>query len=574
MAHRFEPEETVMDYDLKITGGTLVDGSGEPGVPGEIGIRDGRFVAVGNAPGAAAETIDADGRVVAPGFVDIHTHYDAQVLWDRMLSISPWHGVTTVVMGNCGFGVAPTRPEHRDLIMRTLEKVEGMSLDALRSGLGEAWPFETFPEYLDAIESRGSAIHVAALVGHTPLRMYVMGEESTEREASDAEVAQMRALVAEAIEAGAVGFATSKSPTHVGYSGRPVPSRASAFDEIRSLAGALGDAGRGILQATLGRELFMNEFSTIARETGRPVSWTALLAGALGPGGHRGVLAGALAQQKEGLEVVPQVSCRPLNFEFQWKEPFLFESMRAFQPISTADLDGKRRIYADPEFRERFRATSESGKSPILDRWWERSVIASCPQDPSLDERSLDEVAAERGVHPLDLALDLGLESGLEARIRVAVMNSDESEVAELLQAEHTVLGLSDAGAHASQLCDACFSTHLLGHWVREKKVLTLEQAVRMLTARPAEVFGLSDRGLMQEGAPADVVVFDPATVGAAPLRRVHDLPAGADRLVSDAIGIDAVVVEGTPIRRHGHECIDPAGPLPGRLLRGGCADS
>jgi N-acyl-D-aspartate/D-glutamate deacylase len=459
--------------------------------------------------------------------------------------------------------------------MRTLEKVEGMSLDALRTGLGEEWPFETFPEYLDAIESRGSAIHIAALVGHTPLRMYVMGEESTEREATEDEVAQMRALVAEAIEAGAVGFATSKSPTHVGYSGRPVPSRASAFDEIRALAGALGDAGRGVVQATLGRELFMNEFSTIARETGRTVSWTALLAGALGPGGHRGVLAGALAQQNEGLEVVPQVSCRPLNFEFQWKQPFPFESMRAFQPISAADdLEDKRRIYADPEFRAKFRATSESGKSPMLDRWWERSVIASCPQDPSLDERALVEVAAERGVHPLDLALDLGLESGLEARIRIAIMNTDESVVAELLQAEHTVLGLSDAGAHASQLCDACFSTHLLGHWVREKKVLTLGQAVRMLTTRPAEVFGLSDRGRMEVGAPADVVVFDPATVGAGPLRRVHDLPAGADRLVSDAIGIDAVLVEGTPIRRDGQDCIDPEGPLPGRLLRGGCADS
>jgi len=314
----------------------------------------------------------------------------------------------------------------------------------------------------------------------------------------------------------------------------------------------------------------MNEFATIARETGRPISWTALLAGALGPGGHRGVLAGALAQQNEGLEVVPQVSCRPLNFEFQWKEPFPFESMRVFQPVSAADGDGKRRIYADPEFRERFRASSDSGKSPVMDRWWERSVIASCPDDPSLDERPLVEVAEERGVHPLDLALDLGL----DARIRIAIMNNDETEVAELLQAEHTVLGLSDAGAHASQLCDACFSTHLLGHWVREEKVLTLEQAVRMLTARPAEVFGLSDRGRMRPGAPADAVVFDPARVGAGPLRRVHDLPAGADRLISDAIGIDAVVVEGTPIRRDGRECVDPEGPLPGRLLRGGCAGS
>ena len=559
-----------MDYDLKIAGGTIIDGSGQPRRRGNVGIRDGRIAALGDAPGSARETLDATGRIVAPGFVDIHTHYDAQVMWDRMLSISPWHGVTTVVIGNCGFGVAPTRPQHRELILRTLEKVEGMSFDALTAGLGDDWPFETFPEYLDAIERRGVAINVGVLLGHTPLRLYVMGEQATERAATPEETQRMRVLVREALAAGAVGLATSKSPTHVGWAGRPVPSRLAELDELRELAGALGEAGAGILQATLGRGLFFDELGQIAAETGRPVSWTALLAGAMGPGSHRGALERAARQQQAGQRVIPQVSCRPLNFEFQWKEPFPFESMPIFAPVSRADLEGKLRIYHDPEFRRAFRESTDTGFGRALSAWWQRTWITSVPSEPGLAERPLAEVARERGVHPLDLALDLGIASDLDARFRVAIMNVDEDEVAELLLAPVAVLGLSDAGAHASQLCDACFSTHLLGHWVREKGTLGLEQAVHMLTARPAEVFGLADRGRLALGWPADVVVFDAARVGASPLRRVHDQPSGADRLVSDALGIDAVIVSGELVRRDGKDALDPDGPLPGRLLRHG----
>jgi len=268
--------------------------------------------------------------------------------------------------------------------------------------------------------------------------------------------------------------------------------------------------------------------------------------------------------------VIPQVSCRPLNFEFQWKEPFPFESMKLFAPVSSADREGKLRIYRDPEFRRVFRESTDTGFGRALAAWWERTWIAAVPSEPDLAERPLAEVARERGVHPLDLALDLGIASGLEARFRVAIMNVDEDEVAELLLAPHTVLGLSDAGAHASQLCDACFSTHLLGHWVREKGTLELEQAVHMLPARPAEVFGLADRGRLALGWPADVVVFDAASVGAGPLQRVYDQPAGADRLVSEALGIDAVIVAGRFVRRDGKDALDASGALPGRLLRHG----
>jgi N-acyl-D-aspartate/D-glutamate deacylase len=258
--------------DLVIRGGTLVDGTGAPARKGDVGVRDGRISALGEVRGTARRTIEADGMVVAPGFVDIHTHYDAQIFWDRLLTISPWHGVTTVVMGNCGFGLAPTLPAHRELILKTLENVEGMSFDALVAGVGDDWPFETFPEFLDAIERRGSSINVGALVGHTPVRLYVMGEEATEREATADEVARMRAIVRAALDAGALGFATSKSPTHVGYAGRPVPSRAASLEEIETLASCLGDVEHGVLQATIGRGVLHDDLAAIQNRNARPVT--------------------------------------------------------------------------------------------------------------------------------------------------------------------------------------------------------------------------------------------------------------------------------------------------------------
>jgi N-acyl-D-aspartate/D-glutamate deacylase len=563
-----------MDYDLKITGGTLVDGTGAPGVRGDLGIRDGRLAAVGAAPGSAARTIDATGCVVAPGFVDLHTHYDAQVLWDPLLTISPWHGVTTVVMGNCGFGVAPTRPAHRDLILRTLERVEGMSLACLQAGCGSDWPFETFPQYLDAIERRGFALNVAAFVGHTPVRLYVMGEDATERAATPDEVARMRAIVREAVEAGAIGFASSKAPTHVGYAGKPVPSRVAELDEIQALAGGMAETGRGVMQATVGPGLFFDELAGLARTTGRPVTWTALLAGMLGPGSSAMLLERSVELVRQGLPVVPQVSCRPLNFEFDLAEPFPFESLPVFHPVSRADRAGKIRLYRDPEFRARARELFVSDMAGPFHVPWDRAWVSWCPSDHALEERTLADVGRARGVDPFDAMLDLALASDLQARFRIAIVNYDEAELAPLLASEHTVLGLSDAGAHASQLCDACFSTHLLGHWVREKGVLPLERAVAMLTSRPALVMGITDRGRLAPGLAADVAVFDPATVGASKLRRVSDLPAGADRLVADATGIAAVVVNGTILRQAGETVVDAGGPLPGRLLRNGRARS
>ena len=571
-------------YDLKISGGTIIDGSGAPRQMGDVGIRGGRIVALGDAPDGARRTIDARGRIIAPGFVDIHTHYDAQVLWDPLLTVSPWHGVTTAVMGSCGFGVAPTRPAGRSLILRTLERVEAMSLAALEAGIGPDWPFETFPQYLDAIEARGTAINTAVMIGHTPMRLYVMGEEAVERHATGAEVAQMRGIVSEGLRAGAIAFATSVSPVHVGFDGKPVPSRMASFDELTELARGVRDAGSGIIHYNILREPDFAAFETLQRESGATLCWTALLAGQRGPGGHRDTLARSAALVARGLPIYPQTACRPIVIEYDFHSPVVFDSWKLFEPVRKAQHHAARMaIFADAGFRDQFReevagrggrddyfsAGTAEGESRRAS--WRLTEVSDCREDPSLNGRMVADIARERGGNPADVLLDLALAGGLDTKFRVPVVNFDEDEVEEILLDPNVVLGLGDGGAHMSQLCDACYSTHLLGRWVRDRKALSLERAVHMLTARNAQVFGIRDRGLLAVGRPADVVVFDPRTVGAGPLERVHDLPGGADRLISKPRGIDAVVVNGMVLPPPGASW--PAGqPLPGRLLRNGAA--
>ena len=562
-----------MDYDLKITGGTIVDGTGRARTRGDVAIAGGRIAAVGEAKGSARETIDAEGRVVAPGFVDIHTHYDAQVMWDPMLTISPWHGVTSVVMGNCGFGVAPAKPENRRLLLRTLENVEGMSLEALEEGLA-AWPFETFAEYLDAIERRGTAINLGAMIGHSAVRLHVMGIESTERTATDDEIVAMARIVGDAAKAGALGFSTSTSPLHVGFDGRPVPSRlAEVATETVRLAGALRAAGGGTVQVTNGFEPAFDLFEAFAAASGGRVSWTALLTRIGQREAHMRHHEASLAQHRKGLPIFPQVSCRPLMMEMQMAAPFPFERLDEFRPASAADRAGKARVYADPAFRAALRhALSPAGsQAPHISNFriaFAGMRVADCAEEPALNGRLVADIATERGAHPLDVVLDLALASNLATRFLFPLANTDEEGIELFLNSPNTVMGLSDAGAHASQLCDACFATDLLGRWVREKKALTLEAAVRHLSARPAAAFGLADRGVLAPGMAGDVVVFDPDTVAAGRLERVHDFPAGADRLISRATGIEAVIVNGTVIRQGGEDRVDAKGPLPGTVLR------
>ena len=571
-------------YDLKIEGGTLIDGSGAPRYRGDIGITKGKIVALGHAPGAARRVVDARNKIVAPGFVDIHTHYDAQVLWDPLLTVSPWHGVTTAVMGSCGFGIAPTRASGRDLMLRTLERVEAMSLDALNAGIGPEWPFETFPEYLDLIEARGTAINTAVMIGHTPTRLYVMGAEAVEREATAAEIARMRGLVCDGIKAGAIAFATSVSQVHVGFDGKPVPSRMASFAELIELAGAVREAGSGMIHYNILREPDFDAFEALHHASGATVCWTSLLAGQRGPGGHRDTLAKSADITARGLPIFPQTACRPIVIEYDFRSPVVFDTWKLFEPVRKAATQAARaQIYADPAFRQQFReevagrgkrdqffsAGSAEGESRRAS--WRLTEVSHCAAEPALNGRLVEKIARERGMLPTELILDLAAHDNPPVRFRVPVVNFDEDEVEEILQDPNVVLGLGDGGAHLSQLCDACYATYLLGHWVRERQALTLERAVHMLTGRTAQVFGIRDRGLLQQGRPADAVVFDPQTIGAGPLQRVYDLPAGADRLIAKPLGMVAVIVNGTVLPAPGEAW--PAGQaLPGRLLRNGAA--
>ena len=549
--------------DIVIRGGTVVDGTGAPGFEADVAVADGRITEVGPrlAAGGARE-LDASGQVVAPGFIDIHTHYDAQVFWDPWLTPSAFHGVTTVVAGNCGFSIAPTRPDGVGILARTLQHVEDMSFDTLAAGVPWA-DFETFPQYLDAVETRGVALNYACYVGHTAVRLYVMGEEAYERPPTPAELAGMQQAVADAMAAGAIGFASSSSPTHSGDGGRPVPSRVADLAELRALLEPLRRAGRGVVALLPGGVIKHPEVFALQREIGRPVTWTALLTVAGRPY-HERVVAEHDAAWADGIEVWPQVSCRPLVFQINLAEPFTLNMRPAFQALMGRSREERMAAYRDPAWRAGAWEDLETNF-----RWASLSVAESDAR-PDLVGRKVVDLAAEQGVNPLDVVLDISLADGLTTRFWSVLANDDPDAIAWLLPRDHVLLGLADSGAHVSQLCDACFATDLLGHWVRDRDVMPLERAVHKLTGEPAGVYGLTDRGVIAEGARADVCVFDPATVAPGPLRRIRDFPAGGERLTADApVGVTHVLVNGTPIRADGAAVAEGLDARPGKVLRG-----
>ncbi len=542
------------DPRLVLRNAELVDGTGARRRPADVVINGDRIVEVA-APGTAEgdAVVDLEGLVLAPGFIDCHTHYDAQVLWDPDLTPSSWHGVTTVVMGNCGFGIAPTKPEHRETIARTLENVEGMSVDALAAGI--PWNFETFPEYLDAVEQQRTRLNVAVMIGHTPLRTYVLGSDATERAATADEVAQMRRLVGEALDAGAVGFATSKANAHAGAWGKPVPSRLAERSEIFDICTALKERNKGVVAITKGDEFGVSAFCELSQAIGRPVTYTALGTGQ----GWRDVVERISSL---GGQVWPQLACRPIVMQLTMADPGPLARVPAFNEIVMVPHGQRAGILSDPAWRERARADSDVVGWPPF----ERITVQETEAHAELrDGPTLAELAKQRGEHPLDVMCDLALADNLRTRFRVVLANADYDELAEMLRDDRLLLGLSDAGAHASQLCDAVFSTYLLQHWVRETGVLSLEKAVWRLTGHPASIFGLSGRGTVRPGNYADLVAFDPETIAVEPMERVFDLPAGADRLVAASTGVEAVWVNGVPTRTDGK---DVFGARAGRLLR------
>lgn len=553
--------------DLLIRGAQLYDGSGADPLRADLAVRDGRIRAIApSLPVAAQRVVDGDGLALMPGIVDSHTHFDAQLTWDPYVRPSPALGVTTAVIGNCGFTIAPCRPADRELTMRNLTQVEGMSLEVLQRGI--RWEFETFAEYLAFLRRRGSAVNLAAYVGHSSLRTWVMGADANRREATAEETAAMAALVREAMEAGAVGLASSTSPAHNGAGGAPMPSRLAGDAEHLALVEAMAAGGRGVYMVTKGAQMPVALLEEMAARSGRPVMIAALLHNGTNPGAVFADLDAISAANARGRRLIGQVSCCPLTMEYTLASPYPVEGLASWQVALGKQGAALEAVLADPLFRQRVRAElAAPSHFRLFNGEWDKVHVVQVAQERHrpLEQRSIAELARRAGKDPLDVMLDLALDEDLQTIFTAQLLNSDEPAVAQLLTHPHSLISLSDAGAHLTFFNDAGFGLHLLGHWVRERGALGLPEAVRRLTSQSAALFGLPGRGRLRAGDAADLLLFDPARVGRGPARRVFDLPGGAPRLHTDALGVHGVWVNGVQVA-DAQGLIDAA-PLAGELV-------
>jgi N-acyl-D-aspartate/D-glutamate deacylase len=557
-----------MAHDLLIKNATIVDGSGGAPYLGSVAVDNGRIVAVGNVDGGGSNVIDATGLAVCPGFIDPHTHYDPQITWDSLLSSSSEHGVTTIVLGNCGVGVAPCRPAQRELMIQDLVNVESMSKEVLTAGM--RWDWETFPEYMDAAQGSACAINRAFMVPLAPLRTYVMGEAGSDRAADAAETRTMTGLLREAMEAGAWGYSTTAIPSHVGHHGKPLSARLASRDEMAAYCGVLKSLDRGVIELALTKRyatLADDEFELLDHlltHSERPVTWLSLHNLLEKPDGVAEVLARAdpLIRRRG----IPQILTRPLISELSLKTPFQFSEIQAAKPVFNQPVEKQMEIYADRDFRNAFREELKLGRK-FTNQAQNCGVFkAASDSTRRYEGMTIGEIAQERNCDPLDCLFDFALDDGLQTKFIIPRANTNRERIPDLLRdSERTLIGLSDGGAHVDMFCEAGYTTYTLGHWVREKKALTLEHAVKRMTAEPADFFGIKDRGRLQPGLAADIVVFDPARVSS-PTRgsMVHDLPAGGGRLYAKAEGIASVIVNGKILFDHGKH----TGALPGQVLR------
>ena len=541
-------------HDLLIQGARVVDGTGAPAITADVALRDGRVAGVGRALGTARQVVDADGLVLMPGIVDVHTHYDAQITWDRTLSPSPALGVTTAVMGNCGFGIAPCPQAERETVLKNLSVVEGMDLDALLTGT--QWGFESFSEYLDQLRRIRPYANVATLAGHSTIRTAVMGDEaSTRAEATADELRRMQAMVREAMEVGAIGLASSFSPNHAGFAGRPMPSTIAPDGELRALAQPLGECGRGIFVMATGARATTEFMESLAADTHRPAFMVTVLTmyNDAAPDVALEYYERCAAARARGHEVYIHTSCQPLSFDFTLANPYLLYSHDAFARVKAANPEGLPAIYADPAFRRRFRENlARPGQGILFYGDWSKIEV---------DERPVTALASEAGRDPLDWFFDLPLDTPLIAKL----FQNNDAGVAPLLKHDSGVVALSDAGAHLIFMCDAGFGLHFLRHWVRETGTFTLEEGVRRLTGDPAAKYRIPDRGIIAAGAWADLLLFDLSTVGMSALERRKDLPGGGARMIRQPQGVHGVWVNGTQI--HDGRDYLPLDAGPGQVL-------
>ncbi|TMC51280.1 MAG: D-aminoacylase [Chloroflexi bacterium] len=560
--------------DLLIRGGTVVDGTGASGFRGDVGIRDGSIVAVGDIDEPARQRLDANGLVVAPGFVDIHTHYDAQLFWDPFASPSPLHGVTTVIGGNCGFSLAPAGREHAAYLMRMLARVEGMPLEALQTGLD--WDWTSFGGWLDRLQGR-IAVNAGFLAGHSAVRRVVMGDAATAERASERQIEEMARLLHRAISDGALGFSTSQSPTHSDWDSNPVPSRLAAAEEMLALAAVVGDHPGTTLELILPGCLsgFTPEevelMASISLAGNRPVNWNVLGVSAANPDAHVHQLDASTRAAERGARVIALTLPHSMRVRLSFLSGFILDALPGWRQVMSRPVAERMQALSDPAVRRRLAegaASPEAGILRGLSNWGRLELVETfAEKNQALAGRSVGSVAGELGKEPFDALLDIVVADELRTGISPPdTTGSDEDWRlrAEVWRDPRTIVGGSDSGAHLDMMCGAIYSTSLLGNAVRDRGLLSLEEAVHQLTDVPARLYGLRGRGRLSEGWRADIVVFDPGEVGHGPERTRHDLPAGAPRLYADAVGIRHVLVNGGEIVRDGAF----TGAMPGRLLR------
>ncbi len=559
-------------HDLIIRNALLLDGLGSAPKVGDLAVTEEKITGIGRNLGTSKLSIDASGLALMPGIIDNHTHYDAQLTWDPLASPSSSLGVTTAVIGNCGFTIAPCRPDDRDLILRNLTQVEGMAIEVLRAGT--RWDFESVPEFFSMLERQGVALNVAGFVGHSSVRTYVMGEEAPKRAATGAEILKMKDIVLEGMRAGAIGFATSTSPNHNGHGGIPMPSRLADDHELRTLVGCLKEAGRGVFMLTKGGQTKVEFLEELAADSGRPVVVAALLHNNTNPRGVFDDLEKITAANTRGRKLHGAISCCALTMDFTLHSPYTFEGLAAWKPVLSLSGEKYRSALKDRAFRGAVRA--EINGPPVATRLfngeWDKVYVENVgrPENRKWQQQTVAEMARATGADPLDAMLDLAIAEDLDTEFSALLLNSDESAVGEMLRHPHSLVSLSDAGAHLTLFNDAGFGLHLLGHWVRDLGILKLEDAVHKITAHPASIFGIPKRGVLKTGYAADLLLFDPATVNRGAKKRVQDLPAGGTRLITPAIGVHGVWVNGVRIadERGARPELSTSKRLPGRVLR------
>ena len=555
-------------YDLLLKGGRIYDGSGMPSYSGDVAIHKGKIAEIGRLNGQARRILNVDGLAVAPGFIDPHTHLDAQLFWDPLGTSSCFHGVTSVIVGNCGLSLAPAKPEDRDAVIKSFVRVEAISRRVLEQGID--WKWTSTGEYLGALGTR-LGINAAALVGHIAVRHYVMGEDAVERQATVDEVAKMKQLVRQGMEAGAVGFSTNQNPRHIREDRKPVASRLASDEELGTLLDVLGEMNSGVVQLSGGGADARGRIAYaagMARRTGRPVLWQSINHSWSRPNFWQEMLANTQRVFKEeGLPIYAMTQAKPFENRYTLLDAQCFDEFPTWKAAMFSPVPARKQMFADPDLRKKLRAEAIEDQSPsVFPRRWDVIFVdhVNLEKNKALQRKSVQEVALAQGKDGLDCFLDLSLEEDLKARFVHINTQGDPGAVCEILKHPSVMIGQSDAGAHMGYDARFGYSTAFLGRWVRDHAIMSLEDAVNKLTFRVASIFGLGDRGLLRPGLAGDVAVFDPATINTLEPEYVQDLPGNETRMIQKAAGVPHTIVNGEVVIENGA----PTGAFPGKVLR------